>query len=62
MKRYLEKMKDPAQRKLFYAIFGGKLLGLALCFALILGVSAYLASPKAQAASVGRLAQLRVTG
>jgi Amt family ammonium transporter len=49
MKRYLEKMKDPAQRKLFYAIFGGKMLGLLLCFALIGGVSAYLTSSKVHA-------------
>ena len=49
MKRYFEKMKDPGQRKLFYAIFGGKMLGLALCFGLILGISAYLASTKAHA-------------
>jgi Amt family ammonium transporter len=49
MKRFLEKMTDPAQRKLFGAIFGGKLLGLALCFAMIFGVSAYLTSSKAHA-------------
>jgi Amt family ammonium transporter len=30
MKRLLEKLRNPEQRKLFYAIFGGKILGLAL--------------------------------
>ena len=49
MKRFFEKMKDPAQRKLFYAIFGGKLLGLGLCFALIFCTSLYFAAPKAHA-------------
>ena len=33
--KFIQKMKDPTQRKLFYAIFGGKMLGLALCFALV---------------------------
>ncbi len=44
MNKFFEKMKDPAQRKFFYAIFGGKMLGILLCFALIMGVSTYLAS------------------
>jgi Amt family ammonium transporter len=37
-------MKDPAQRKLFYAIIGGKFLGIAVCFLLMMGISAYLSS------------------
>ncbi len=37
-------MKDPAQRKLFYAIFGGKILGVGLCFLVMMTVSAYLSS------------------
>ena len=49
MKKFIVKMKDPAQRRLFYAIFGGKLLGLGLCFALIFSVTAYFAVPKAHA-------------
>ncbi len=49
MNKFITRMKDPKERRLFYAIFGGKLLGLALCFALIFGVSAYLASTKVQA-------------
>ncbi len=48
MNKFFEKMRDPRQRRVFYAIFGGKMLGLALCFALIFGVSAYLSS-RAQA-------------
>jgi ammonium transporter, Amt family len=42
MKRFIEKMRDPEQRKLFYAIFGGKMLGLGLCFLIVLGISFYL--------------------
>jgi Amt family ammonium transporter len=42
LKNFLLKMQDPKQRKLFYAIFGSKLLGLAACFAIIFAVSAYL--------------------
>ena len=42
-------MKDPKQRRLFYAIFGGKLIGVGLCFAIMLGASLYLAAPKAHA-------------
>jgi Amt family ammonium transporter len=49
MKRFIEQMKEPKQRKLFFAIFGGKLLGLAACFVLIFGISAYLTSSKAHA-------------
>ena len=49
MKKFIEKMKDPRQRGLFYAIFGGKLIGAALATALVLGVSAYFATPKAHA-------------
>jgi Amt family ammonium transporter len=49
MKRFIKKMEDPKQRKLFYAIFGGKILGVGLCFALIFGASLYLAAPKAHA-------------
>jgi Amt family ammonium transporter len=37
-------MKDPSQRKLFYAIFGGKMLGLGLCFLVMFGISSYLSS------------------
>jgi ammonium transporter, Amt family len=45
MNRFLEKLKDPAQRKLFVAILGGKMLGLALCFSLIFGASAFFSTP-----------------
>lgn len=39
--RFVEKMQDPKERKYFYALFGGKLLGVALCFAAMIAVSAY---------------------
>ena len=44
MKKFINKMKDPEQRTLFYAIFGGKMLGLGLCFLLIFCFSLYLGS------------------
>jgi Amt family ammonium transporter len=44
MKKFISKMKNPEQRRLFYAIFGGKLLGVGLCCLLMLGVSLYLGS------------------
>ena len=44
MKLFFDKMRDPRQRRLFYSIFGGKLLGVGLCFAIVFGVSAYLGS------------------
>ena len=44
MKKFIQKMKDPTQRKLFYAIFGGKVLGIGLCFMVMFGVSTYLGS------------------
>jgi len=44
MKRFIEKMRDPKQRKYFYALLGGKLLGVGVCLAMVLAVSAYLAS------------------
>ena len=43
-------MKDREQRKLFYAIFGGKVLGVGLLFALMFGSSIYFGSaPKGRA-------------
>ena len=49
IKNFLLKMQDPKQRKLFYAIFGSKLLGLAACFAIIFAVSAYLGASGSKA-------------
>ena len=37
-------MKDREERKLFYAIFGGKVLGVGLLFALMFGSSIYFGS------------------
>ena len=37
-------MRDPRQRKLFYAIFGGKMLGVGLCFLLVFASMAYFGS------------------
>jgi Amt family ammonium transporter len=49
MNKFIEKLKDPAQRKLFLAILGGKFLGLALCAALLFGATTYFNSNKAHA-------------
>ena len=44
MNRFFTKLKDPAERKYFFALFGGKLLGVALCFALMFAVSLFIGS------------------
>src|SRR5580698_10168442 len=44
MNKFITKLKEPAQRKLFAALFGGKLLGAGLCMALAFGVSVFFAS------------------
>src|SRR5580704_14729202 len=44
IKKFTTKMKDPKERRLFYAIFGGKMIGLGLCFLVMLGVSVYFGS------------------
>ena len=44
MEKFFGKMKDPRQRKLFYAILGGKMLGVGLCFLLIFVGSLYFSS------------------
>ncbi len=42
--RFIEKLKDPQERKLFMAILGGKAIGLGLCFLLIFAASFYFSS------------------
>lgn len=42
LQNFIRKMQDPKERKYFYALFGGKLLGIGVCFLLIFGISAYL--------------------
>ena len=39
IKTFLEKMRDPRDRKVFLALFGGKLIGVGLCFAVMAAVS-----------------------
>ena len=41
IKRFMEKIRRPEERKLFYALLGGKMLGLLLLFAVIMAVPAY---------------------
>jgi len=47
--RFIEKLKDPRERKLFFAILGGKALGVGVCFLIITAFSFYLNSGKAHA-------------
>jgi Amt family ammonium transporter len=51
IKNFVDKWRDPKQRKYFFALLGGKFLGVGVCFAIILAISAYLggSAPKAQA-------------
>ncbi len=41
IEKFFGKMRDPRQRKLFYAILGGKVLGVGLCFVLMFAASLY---------------------
>src|SRR5580692_8674715 len=45
LKNFVEKMRDPKQRRYFYALFGSKLLGVAVCFLIMGVISFYLSSP-----------------
>jgi Amt family ammonium transporter len=49
--RFLEKLKDPAERKYFYSILGGKAIGIGLCLLIMLGTSYYLSASRAHAQS-----------
>jgi Amt family ammonium transporter len=49
--RFIEKLKDPKERKYFFALLGGKALGVSLCFLLIFGASFYFNSSKVHAQS-----------
>ena len=42
---FVTKMRDPEQRKFFFAIFGGKLLGIGACFLIIFAASFYFGKP-----------------
>jgi ammonium transporter, Amt family len=44
-----EKMKDSKQRRLFFAIFGGKMLGVGLCLLVMFGASLYFGASKVHA-------------
>ncbi len=49
LNQFIEKMRDPKERKFFYALFGGKLLGLAVVLTFIFGASLYFDHTKARA-------------
>ena len=46
--RFIEKLKDPKERKYFAALLGGKFLGVSLCFLLIFGVTSIVNKVHAQ--------------
>ena len=41
---FVQKMKDPRQRKYFFALFGGKIFGVCLVFLIMTMVSMYFGS------------------
>jgi Amt family ammonium transporter len=43
--KFVTQMRDPQQRKHFYAIFGGKLIGVGMCFLIIFAASLYFGRP-----------------
>src|SRR5579871_1876107 len=45
IKRFIEGMKSADRRRVFYALLGGKALGLALLFLIIVGVPRYFGHP-----------------
>jgi len=49
MKRFLEKMQDPQDRKYFFTMLGSKLLGAAAVFAVYFGIKAILHGTSASA-------------
>ncbi len=49
LQNFFRKMQDPAQRKHFYALFGGKLLGIGVVFLIMMAVSAYLSGSATKA-------------
>ena len=53
LQNFMRKMENPKQRKYFYALFGGKLLGVAAIFAVILAISAYLSGTGSKAHAQG---------
>jgi Amt family ammonium transporter len=44
IEKFIKEMRDPKQRKLFGAIFAGKLIGVGLCFLVMFGISVYFSS------------------
>ena len=44
IKKFITKMRDPKERRFFYALFGGKMLGIAVCFLIVFTVSFFVGS------------------
>ena len=53
---FLFKMRDPEERKYFYALFGGKILGVAVCMLVMMAISFYLTSPSKAHAQTNAMA------
>jgi Amt family ammonium transporter len=61
LNNFVTKMRDPDQRKYFYALFGGKLLGVGTCFLIIFAVSLYFTGPSSAHAQAAPAAAPAVT-
>src|SRR5262245_2750295 len=63
IKKFIEKMQSGEQRKVFYAMLGGKLLGVGLSFLVVWAVFAYFgpSTPKAHADDAPAKAETAVT-
>jgi ammonium transporter, Amt family len=49
VRRFVEGMKDPARRRVFFAILGGKAIALSLLYLVVVGIPSYLAGSPAYA-------------
>ena len=50
IKEFFQKMRDPVRQKFFYAVLGGKMLGVALVLALVYAIPTFLFGSKVWAA------------
>jgi Amt family ammonium transporter len=44
MNKFIEKLRDPKERKFFFALLGGKAIGVGVCFLVMFGLSFYFGS------------------
>jgi len=46
---FVKRLRDPKERKYFYALFGGKILGVGACFLIMMAFTFYMNGSKARA-------------